>query len=95
MLVNQCNDLSCFSIDEILRLAIHLSSFLSLRTLESKGSRAELQETSDTTFRGALIGATSEASEGIGNYVDFYNQERPRQSLNYATPTEAYFDIGS
>ncbi len=35
----------------------------------------------------------SEAREGIGNYIDFYNQERPHQSLNYRTPAEVYFDI--
>lgn len=35
----------------------------------------------------------SEARQGIGNYIDFYNQERPHQSLNYRTPAEVYFDI--
>jgi len=35
----------------------------------------------------------SEARQGIGNYIDFYNQERPYQSLNYRTPTEVCFDI--
>jgi len=34
----------------------------------------------------------SEARQGIGNYMDFYNQERPHQSLNYKTPAEMYFD---
>jgi len=34
----------------------------------------------------------SEAKQGIGNYIAFYNQERPHQSLNYKTPTEMYFD---
>ncbi len=33
----------------------------------------------------------SEAKEGIGNYIDFYNQERPHQSLDYKTPAEVYF----
>jgi len=33
----------------------------------------------------------SEARHDIGNYIDFYNQERPHQSLNYRTPTEMYF----
>jgi len=33
----------------------------------------------------------SEAKEGIGNYMDFYNQERPHQSLGYKTPAEVYF----
>ena len=35
----------------------------------------------------------SEARQGIGNYMDLYNQERPHQSLNYRTPAEVYFDI--
>lgn len=34
----------------------------------------------------------SEARQGIGNYMDFYNQERPHQSLNYKTLAEMYFD---
>ncbi|GAI14356.1 unnamed protein product, partial [marine sediment metagenome] len=33
----------------------------------------------------------SEAKEGIGNYIDFYNQERPHQSLDYKTPADVYF----
>jgi len=33
----------------------------------------------------------SEAKEGIGNYMDLYNQERPHQSLDYKTPAEVYF----
>ena len=33
----------------------------------------------------------SEAKEGIGNYLHFYNQERPHQSLDYKTPAEVYF----
>jgi len=37
-------------------------------------------------------GKVSEAKEGIGNYIKFYNQERPHQSLNYKTPAEMYFD---
>ncbi len=37
-------------------------------------------------------GTVSEAKQGIGNYIAFYNQERPHQSLNYKTPTEMYFD---
>jgi len=37
-------------------------------------------------------GTVSEAKQGIGNYIAFYNQERPHQSLNYKTPSERYFD---
>jgi len=33
----------------------------------------------------------SEAKEGISKYIDFYNQERPHQSLDYKTPAEVYF----
>jgi len=33
----------------------------------------------------------SEARQSIGNYINFYNQERPHQSLNYKTPAEMYF----
>ncbi len=33
----------------------------------------------------------SETKEGIGNYMDFYNQERPHQSLGHKTPAEVYF----
>ncbi len=33
----------------------------------------------------------NEAKESIGNYMDFYNQERPHQSLDYQTPAEVYF----
>ncbi len=34
----------------------------------------------------------SEARQDIGNYINFYNQERPHQSLSYKTPAEMYFD---
>ena len=34
----------------------------------------------------------SEAGEGIGSYINFYNQERPHQSLDYKTIiTPLYF----
>ena len=32
-----------------------------------------------------------EAKQGINDYMTFYNQERPHQSLNYKTPAEVYF----
>ena len=35
----------------------------------------------------------SEAKEGISRYMNFYNQERPHQSLDYKTPAEVYFGI--
>ena len=34
------------------------------------------------------------AGRGLGRWFDGYNQERPHQALNYATPAEAYFDPG-
>jgi len=33
------------------------------------------------------------AHRGIGEYLDFYNQERPHQSLNRLTPDEAYAGV--
>ncbi len=35
-----------------------------------------------------------EARQGISNYMDFYNNERPHQSLGYKTPSEVYFGRG-
>jgi putative transposase len=32
-----------------------------------------------------------EARQGIGQYLSFYNQGRPHQSLRYCTPAEIYF----
>ncbi len=32
-----------------------------------------------------------EARQGISNYMSFYNQERPHQSLGNKTPAEVYF----
>jgi putative transposase len=32
-----------------------------------------------------------EARQGIGHYLDFYNFERPHQSLDYCTPAEIHF----
>ena len=32
-----------------------------------------------------------EAKMGIGEYIDFYNYQRPHQSLNYKTPAEIYY----
>ncbi len=34
-----------------------------------------------------------DAKEGISRYMNFYNQERPHQSLDYKTPAEVYFGI--
>ncbi|OGG20598.1 hypothetical protein A3D03_05300 [Candidatus Gottesmanbacteria bacterium RIFCSPHIGHO2_02_FULL_40_13] len=33
-----------------------------------------------------------EANEQIGKYFEFYNYERPHQSLQYKTPAEIYFE---
>lgn len=35
--------------------------------------------------------SVKEIRENIGKYIDFYNQERPHQSLGYQTPDEVYF----
>lgn len=35
--------------------------------------------------------AAPEARAGLGRYFDFYNTERPHQSLEYQTPAEVYF----
>jgi len=35
--------------------------------------------------------SVTEASLGIGNYIDFYNNQRPHQSFNYLTPAEVHF----
>jgi putative transposase len=32
-----------------------------------------------------------EARQGISEYLRYYNQQRPHQSLDYATPAEVYF----
>jgi len=33
-----------------------------------------------------------EARESIAQYLEFYNHQRPHQSLNYRTPAEVYFE---
>jgi putative transposase len=33
----------------------------------------------------------SDARQSIGRYLDFYNARRPHQSLDGATPNQAYF----
>ena len=32
----------------------------------------------------------AQANKGIGNYINFYNNERPHQALNYKTPSEVF-----
>ena len=32
----------------------------------------------------------TEAKQGIGTYLDFYNRERPHQALGYRTPQEMF-----
>ena len=34
---------------------------------------------------------TKEARESIGKWIDFYNNRRPHQALDYKTPAEVYF----
>ncbi len=33
----------------------------------------------------------AEAKRGIGDYLDFFNDERPHQALGYCTPSEIYY----
>jgi putative transposase len=33
-----------------------------------------------------------EARQLIGQYIRFYNEERPHQSLDYRTPSQVHFD---
>jgi putative transposase len=35
-------------------------------------------------------GTPRETRQGLGSYLNFYNQERPHQSLRYRTPAEVY-----
>lgn len=37
--------------------------------------------------------SSEEALEGIGSYLDIYNNKRPHSSLNYRTPAEAFRSI--
>jgi putative transposase len=34
-----------------------------------------------------------EARQGISDYLRYYNQQRPHQSLDYATPAEVYLEL--
>jgi len=36
-----------------------------------------------------------EPRQGIGNYLTFYNDECPHQSLDYLTPAEVYSQAGA
>jgi len=35
----------------------------------------------------------SEAREGIGNWINLYNEKRPHSKLDDKTPHEVYFDL--
>ena len=37
-----------------------------------------------------LYQTTQALFDGLAKYIHFYNQQRPHQSLNYATPAEVY-----
>lgn len=39
-------------------------------------------------------GSPREARQGLRKYLEFYNNERPHQSLDYRTPAEVYFGEG-
>jgi putative transposase len=34
-----------------------------------------------------------DARQGLTRYLDFYNYERPHQSLDYRTPAEVYYNM--
>ena len=38
-------------------------------------------------------GSVPEGRQGIDSYFEFYNNDRPHQSLDYQTPAEVYFQI--
>ncbi len=40
-------------------------------------------------------GGGLDAGRGLGRWFDNYNQERPHQALDYATPADVYFDPGA
>jgi putative transposase len=46
-------------------------------------------------WRSANYGDGLAAGRGLGRWFDSYNQERPHQALEYATPAEVYFDPGA
>lgn len=39
-------------------------------------------------------GSPREARLSLGDYLEFYNQERLHQALDYRTPAEVYFQKG-
>jgi putative transposase len=39
------------------------------------------------------FGTYKELYMGVKEYIDFYNEKRPHQSLNYAYPKEIFFGI--
>ncbi len=40
-------------------------------------------------------GAVSQAKQGIGEWMDFYNKDRRHASLNRMTPDQIYYDLPS
>jgi putative transposase len=40
-------------------------------------------------------GGGLDAGRGLGRWFDSYNQERPHQALDYATPADVYLDPGA
>ena len=42
-------------------------------------------------FTGGEYATPREARHGLSRYIQFYNQERPHQALQYRTPAEVYY----
>src|SRR5262249_8050168 len=72
-----------------MRWAAHLSR--STLTITSSIS----DPSSSFRSRGVVVAAVhvGEARNCIGRYLDFYNTKRPHQSLDGATPDQAYFTL--
>ncbi len=58
-------------------------------------AEAEFTAVSDVDFQVTknISEAVPDAKQGISRYVNFYNQERPHQSLDYKTPAVVYFIV--
>ncbi len=80
-------------------LAFPMEFILALRSMDGKG-RAMDNVFTERLWRSVKYEevylndytTVSEARQGIGSYTNFYNQERPHQSLSYKASAEMYFD---
>ena len=58
-------------------------------SLSASGARSNTRK----SISGSMT-SLPEARRCIGAYIDFYNSQRPHQSLDYNTPDEVYFEGG-